>query len=97
MSLLAETISWRRMAMDRSEIIVQQGDVTPSDLDRRRAVAQDALQAEDIAPVCKERPGECVAQYVGRAARLQSRAGSEPVNQLIQPSRGQSVATRTRE
>jgi hypothetical protein len=60
-------------------------------------VAEDALQAEDVATVREERPGERVAQDMGRTARLQSRAASKPVDQLIEPPRGQSVSARTRE
>lgn len=60
-------------------------------------MAEDALQAEDVATVREERPGKRVAQDVGRTARLQSRAASKPVYQLIEPPRGQSVSARTRE
>ena len=58
-------------------------------------MAEDPLQAEDIAAVCQERPRERVAKDMRRTARLQSRAAGEAVHKLIQTSRGQSVATRT--
>lgn len=79
------------------EVIVNESDIPASDLDRRRTVAEDALKAEYIAAVREERPRKRVAQDVRRAACLQPRPSSEPVHQLIEPSRGQSVATRTRE
>lgn len=60
-------------------------------------MAEDPLEAEDIAPVHKERPGERVAQDVGRTARLQLRAGSEAVDKLIQASRSQWPSARPAE
>lgn len=60
-------------------------------------MAEDALKAEDIAAVCQERPRERVAKDVRRTARLQFRPAGEAVHQLIQTSRGQSAAAKTRE
>jgi hypothetical protein len=79
------------------EVIVNEGDVPASDLDRRWTVAEDALKAEYIAAVGEERPRKRVAQDVRRAARLQSRPGGETVHELIETPRGQSVTARTSE
>ena len=60
-------------------------------------MAEDPLQAEDIATVHQERPAERVAQDVRRTARLQLRAGSEAVHKLIETSRRQSLPARPAE
>ncbi len=95
--LVAEAVRWRRVTMDSPQVVVQQGDIAARDLDRRRTVPEDPLEAEHVATIAEERPGERVAQDVGRTERLQARTSSEPMYQLIEPSRSQSVSARTRE
>ena len=51
--------------MHGSKILVKQIDVAARDLDRSRAVAEDALEAEDVAAVRQERARERVAQHHG--------------------------------
>ena len=83
--------------MHGSEVIVQQFDVAARDLDRRWTVAEDPLEAEDVATVHQEGSGERVAQDVRRTAGLQFRASCEAVHELIQTSRRQSLSARPAE
>lgn len=82
-ALFAEAVGWRCLSMDSSEVIVQQRHVPTRDLDRRWTVAEDALKAEHVATVHQEGPRECMAQDVRRTARLQFRAGRQPMHELI--------------
>ena len=48
---LAQPIHWRRIPVDLAQVIVEEIDVAAGDLERRRAVAEDALQAEHVTAV----------------------------------------------
>ena len=50
--------------MDRSKVVVEEINVAAGNLDRRRTVPQDPLEAEEIAAVHEERPRERMAQDV---------------------------------
>jgi len=66
-----------------AQVVVNEFDVSASDLDRSRAVSEDALQAEDIATVDQESAGECEAEEMGRAARLDPRASRKAADELM--------------
>ncbi len=53
-ALVPEAVGWRGMSMDRSKVVVQQFHIAPGDLGRRRAMAEDPLEAEDVATVHQE-------------------------------------------
>jgi hypothetical protein len=50
--------------MDRPNVVIKQVHITTSDLKGRRAVAEDPLEGEHIAAVCKEGSGEGMAKDV---------------------------------
>ena len=58
--------------MDSTEVVVEELDVAAGDLDRSRAVAENALEAKDVAAVREEHAGEGVAQNVRRAPGLEA-------------------------
>ena len=60
-------------------------------------MAEYPLEAEDVATVHQEGAGERVAEDVRRTARLQFRADSEAVHELIQASRSQWLSARPTE
>lgn len=69
--------------MDGPQVVVEEIDVAAGDLEGSRAVAQDALEAEQVAAVLEEDPGEGVAQDVGGDTPAQGAAGSEPPKELL--------------
>ena len=74
--------------MHGAEVVVEQPDVAARHLQRGRAVAEDALEREDVAPVGQERPREAVAEDVRRAAPSKAgRAAEAPDEQLDGPRR----------
>lgn len=69
-------IRWGDPPVESTQVIVKQANVTTCHLERSRAVAQYALQREDVAAVRQERPGKGVPKDVWRAAAGQpSRTG----------------------
>ena len=74
--------------MDCPNVLIQEVDVSARDLDRARAVPEDALEAEDVATVGQERSRERVAQDVGRAAGLDAGPPRESMDELMDPARG---------
>ena len=68
--LLAETIDWRRLAVDGAQVVVEQVDVAARHLKRRRAVAEDPLQARRRRRRWRGRPARSYGG--GRAASIAS-------------------------
>jgi hypothetical protein len=51
-------------------------------------VAEDALEAEDVAAVGQEGAGERMTQHVGRATGFDARSPRESTDELMDPARG---------
>lgn len=51
--------------MDRSQVFIKQPNVSARHLERRGAVAEDALQREDVTAVGEEGTGKAVPEDVG--------------------------------
>lgn len=64
----SEAIDRRRAPMRGAYVIVEQPDIAASDLKRRRTVAEDPLDGEDIVADRQESPREALPQDVRRAS-----------------------------
>ena len=84
----SEPIGGRCQPMDGSKVIVEQVDVSACDLNRARAVPQDALEAEHVPAVHQEGARERVAQHVRRAACFDACPPRQSMDELMDPSRG---------
>lgn len=74
--------------MGRPQVVVDEADVAAGHLERRRTVAEDALQAEDITTIREEGPGERVAEDMWRAPVADLRIGGQATDELLdRPSR----------
>jgi hypothetical protein len=60
-------------------------------------VAEDALQAEDVAAVLEERAGKCVAQDVRRRADCEAGSRGEPPEDLLETVRRKRATVRADE
>jgi hypothetical protein len=75
-----------------TEIVVEEVDVAPGDLQRRRTVTQDALQAEYVAAVCQEPTRKRVAKHVRRAPQRQGALGYDTLDEVLESDNGQRPA-----
>lgn len=66
-----------------TEIVVEEVDVAPGDLQRRRTVTQDPLQAEYVAAVCQEPTRKRVAKHVRRAPQRQGALGYDTLDEAM--------------
>ena len=90
---LSEAIDRRHSSMDRPQVVVEQLDVPARDLERRRAVAEDPLEGEDVAAVRKEGSREGVAEDVRRASRRDASRDGEAADELLDRPRSQATAS----
>ena len=81
--LSCQPIHGRRVSVDLPQVVVEEVDVPAGDLERRRAVAEDALQAEHVAAVLEERAGKRVPQDVRRAADREVGPRGQPSHDLL--------------
>jgi hypothetical protein len=65
LSPVLKAINGRHSPVDRSQVVVQKLDVAARDLERRRAMAENPLQGEDVPAVGEEGPREAMAEDVG--------------------------------
>ena len=73
--------------MDGPDVIVEQLHVAACDLKRRRAVAEDPLEGEDVPAVRQEGSGEAVTQDMWRATRRDLRGTSQAANEQLNATR----------
>ena len=78
--------------MDLAQVLVEQLDIALRDVERRGAVAEDALEGEHVSAVGEEGSGEGVTQYVRRAACLESGALCYATHDLLDSPPRQGLA-----
>ena len=78
--------------MDGPDVIIEQLHVAACDLKRRRAVAEDPLEGENVPAVRQERPGEAVTQDMWRAPRRDLRGTSQAANEQLDAARRKGLA-----
>lgn len=79
--------------MNGAQVVVKEVNVATRHLERRRAVAEDALQGENIAAIREERSGEGVPQDMRRAASGQA-GGIRKAGHKLLDARGVSRSPR---
>jgi hypothetical protein len=83
--------------MRSTNVVIEQPDIAASDLKRRRTVAEDPLEGEDVAAVRKESPREAVPQDVRGASVCDPRRAGESPDELLNGSSGQGDAPTSNE
>ena len=78
--------------MDSSKVVVQKINISARYLDRSRAVAEDALEAEDVATVRQEGAREGVPQDVGRTSALDACSTCQAMHELMDATSGKARA-----
>jgi hypothetical protein len=77
--------------MDRPQVVVEQLHVTPGYLKRRRAVAENTLEREDISAIREEGAREAMAEDVRRASRRDPRRQGQAMDELLDRARRQAI------
>src|SRR5450759_2079623 len=83
--------------MRSANVVIEQPDIAASDLKRRRTVAEDPLEGEDVAAVRQKSPREAVPQDVRGASVCDPRRAGESPNELLNGSSRQGDAPTSNE